>query len=100
MNYTIEIRDKAIEETDLSKEYYNEQRSGIGDEFIKETFSTIKYIQQFPLHFHIFNKKYRQAKIDRFPFLVVYEFEEEENNIVVISVFHTSRNPKKKLKNK
>jgi plasmid stabilization system protein ParE len=98
MKYTIEIRDKAIEEMDLSKEYYHEQRVGLGDEFIKETFSTIKYIQQFPLHFHLFDKKYRQAKIDRFPFLVVYEFEEEDNNIVVISVFHTSRNPKEKLK--
>lgn len=98
MSCIIEIRDKAIEEMDLSQNYYEEQLVGLGDNFIEEVFTTIKYIQQFPLHFHVFHKQYRQTKINRFPFLVVYKFEEEHNIIIIISVFHTSRNPKEKLK--
>lgn len=100
MNTIVEIRDKAIEEMDLSHDYYEEKRIGLGDEFVEEIFETIKYIQRFPLHFNMFDKEYRQAKINRFPFLIVYEFEKEDNIVVIISVFHASRNPENKIKEK
>ena len=46
MKYTIEIRDKAIEEMDLSKEYYHEKRVGLGDEFIKKTSIALSSFRQ------------------------------------------------------
>ena len=97
MSNHLEIRDKALEEIDESYGYYEEQKTGLGDNFTKDVFKTIRYIQNFPLHFSIFNKNYRQVKTEKFSFLVVYEFEEITNTIIIISVFHTSRNPKKKL---
>lgn len=93
----IEIRDKAIEEMDLSCQYYEEQLTGLGNEFIQEVFSKIRYIQEFPLHYQVFDKQYRKTKIGRFPFLIVYEFEQETKTVIIISVFHTSRNPKEKF---
>lgn len=98
MNYLLEIRDKALEEINESYEYYEEQQIGLGDYFTSDVYKTIRYIQKFPLHFNKFIKNYRQAKTDKFPFLVVYEIEEENEVIIIISIFHTSRNPKKKLK--
>lgn len=97
MNIIVEIRDKAIEEMDLSHGYYEEKRTGLGNEFVEEVFETIEYIQKFPLHFHVFDKQYRQARINRFPFLIVYEFVKENNTVVIISVFHGNRNPENKF---
>lgn len=99
MNYLLEIRDKALEEIDESYEYYEEQKIGLGDYFTSDVFKTIRYIQKFPLHFNTFNKNYRQAKTEKFSFLVVNELEEENGIIIIVSIFHTSRNPEKKLKN-
>jgi plasmid stabilization system protein ParE len=98
MNYLLSIRDKAINEIEESYKYYEEQQVGLGENFVSEVFNEISYIQEHPLHFRKVIKNYRQLKVNRFPFLIVYELIESENEVVVVSVFHTSRNPKEKNK--
>lgn len=98
MNYLLSIRDKAIAEIETSYKYYEEQKIGLGNEFVEAVFNEINYIQEQPLHFRKFIKNYRQLKIKRFPFLIVYEVVKNKNEIVILSVFHTSRNPKGKIK--
>ncbi len=97
MNYLLSIRDKAINELEESYNYYEEQQVGLGENFADEVFNEISYIQEHPLHFRKFIKNYRQLKVNRFPFLIVYELIESKNEVVVVSVFHTSRNPKEKI---
>ena len=64
----------------------------MGEEFLQEVFKTFQYIEQNPFLYAIrFSGKFRFAKVNRFPFLVVYEL--FENEIVVNSVFHTHLNP-------
>ena len=41
MSYHLEIRDKALEEIDESYGYYEEQKTGLGDNFTKDVFKTI-----------------------------------------------------------
>lgn len=92
MSITLEISNKAVAEMDLSYNYYEEIQLGLGNKFITEVFNTIRYINKFPLHFRIFKNKFRQTKVHKFPFLVVYVYEQSLNKVIIISVFHTKRN--------
>lgn len=85
---------------DVSRHHYELQLFGLGDRFVEGVFKKIRYIQKHPLHYQVFEKQYRRAQTDIFPFLIVYEFEEETKTIIIISVFHTSRNPKGKFEKK
>jgi hypothetical protein len=39
-------------------------------------------------------------RLKKFPFCIVYYFEDALNQVVVASIFHDKRNPAKKLRNK
>ena len=76
-------------------ELYEEKQDGLGDRFKEDLAKKIKAIAENPLHYPR-KGKYREAQADVFPFLIVFKFDKKANMIYIISVFHTSRNPKKK----
>jgi plasmid stabilization system protein ParE len=67
----------------------------LGDRFEEDVFSKISLIAANPLHYPS-KKKAREAVTDNFPFLIVYRINEKQKLIMIISIFHTSRHPKKK----
>ena len=76
-------------------EWYEDKRPGLGDRFKDAVARKIKTIVKNPLHYPI-KGKYRETRIDDFPFLIVYQFDEEENVVFIVSVFHMSRHPERK----
>lgn len=97
MNYKLIIDDKAILEIQKSYDYYELISIELGDRFLKTIWYYLEKIQNNPKHFQIKFNKTREAFIKDFPFVIIYEVFEDE--IIVYSVFHTSRNPSKKLNN-
>jgi plasmid stabilization system protein ParE len=85
------LRRVAEKEFDDSIAWYESQREGWGQEFR----ATIEdYFQQIADHPEWFTKvrgEVRRAVIRRFPFVIHFLIEPER--IVVLSVFHTSRDP-------
>jgi hypothetical protein len=74
--------------------WYENEKNGLGDSFLKAIERTIGAIQKSPSAFtQIAN--HRQIPVKKFPFVIVYEV--SLNTIFVDAVFHTSRDPKKKL---
>ncbi|MGN6419506.1 MAG: type II toxin-antitoxin system RelE/ParE family toxin [Pseudobacter sp.] len=49
-------------------------------------------IRNHPQYYTSINEKYRRLKVYRFPYLIIYETEDE--TVVINSVWHTSRKPK------
>ena len=86
---------RAKKEIVTAWDWYEDQRSGLGDEFKNEVRKKISEIQENPLHYPL-KGKYREALTDVFPFLIVFRYDEKRKLFVIVSVFHTSRNPKKK----
>ena len=81
----------AQEELDSAHEWYETARPGLGDEFVAAVRTTISRIQDWPeLHATVY-KEVRQAKIERFPYNVFYRV--ESKRILVLAVFHGSRDP-------
>lgn len=72
--------------------WYEDRRVGLGGEFL----NVLDYLEDNPLLFSVIKDDFRQVVMKKFPFVIVYRIVESE--IRIISVFHTSRNPKKKFK--
>ena len=81
-------------ESDIRTAYcwYEERRSGLGEEFILSLEAGFSAIQRQPELYQPIYKKVRRQLIKRFPYGVFYIYENE--TIVVIDVFHVKRNPK------
>jgi plasmid stabilization system protein ParE len=96
MSYILEIKDEANREIIEAYLYYQEKRTGLGEEFLEHLDSYFERIVSNPKHFPQKRKPYREAFIKRFPFLIVYEI--TKNKIIIYSVFNTWQNPEKKKK--
>ncbi|MBQ4822069.1 type II toxin-antitoxin system RelE/ParE family toxin [Aquimarina sp. MMG016] len=94
MIYKLILKRRAEIELEDAIEWYNSLSKGLGFRFLNSVRSEINYIQKFPKHFQISKNTFRQAPIQRFPFIIVYEI--ENNTIIVYSIFNTNQNPIKK----
>ncbi len=72
--------------------WYEEKKDGFGDDFVDTLEALITRIKANPFAFPIVKDEMRKAVMSRFPYNVYFEIVELE--LVVIAVFHTSRNPK------
>ncbi len=87
---------KAQKEVAVSWEWYEERSDGLGDKFLAEVITRLKDIENNPDRFPSRHKRYREALLLTFPFLIIYKINARKKLVRVVSVFHTSRNPKKK----
>jgi len=76
--------------------WYEEQKEGLGEDFLTELESCFSKLKSHPQYFGKFKKNFRQVALKRFPYVVVFEIIKIE--VVVFAVFHTKRNPKLKFK--
>jgi len=73
--------------------WYEEQRAGLGEEFLESLDKARQSILLNPVAYRLrYKKKVRAFLVDRFPYLILYVVEKKDVNI--ISVFNTSRDPK------
>lgn len=73
---------------------YEREKTGLGEAFLEAFDNCCHHILNFPKAFPQKYKTYRQALMKRFPYVIIYEFEDPE--IVIYSVFFTDRNPAEK----
>jgi len=95
MSYQLIIEERAIHEAQDAFDHYETEQAGLGVRFKNELEKAIDYLLVRPKHFQKIKKEIRQAFVPGFPYLIIYEIMGE--NIVVYAVFHTSRNPRKKI---
>jgi hypothetical protein len=100
MSYSVVFLEKAISEMNDSYQWYELQQQGLGEKFLIEIEEYKNIIRKHPELYKINYKKFREIWMKIFPFLIVYYISKTNQEIVIISVFHSSRNPKKKYKNK
>ena len=77
-------------------DWYEEQRAGLGEEFLEALGALYGKLILHPEYFGKVKKNFRQALLNRFPFVIVFEIIRTE--VVVFAVFHTKRNPKIKFR--
>jgi plasmid stabilization system protein ParE len=72
-------------------EWYQEQRAGLGEDFLASVQAIFKTIGLHPELFAAVHGEIRRAILSRFPFAVFYLV--ESKRVVVLRILHTARNP-------
>jgi plasmid stabilization system protein ParE len=93
MSYSIKLLPIAYKDLQEAKQWYNEKRENLGEEFKKAVIAEIDYIKAYPEHYQQKYKELRQSLVTRFPYAIFYLIEESNKRIIIFGVLHTSRNP-------
>jgi plasmid stabilization system protein ParE len=92
MTLPVVFRRRFQHDLDAAFDWYEQRRSGLGEEFLFSVQSTLRSIEQFPEMFVSVHRDVRRAVVSRFPFAVFYLL--ESRHVVVLRVLHTARDPK------
>jgi len=77
-------------------EWYENHKPGLGKEFLDEFDNCIEQILNNPFEFAVnFSERYRFATLKKFPYSIVYRIDDDNDFVMINSVFHQSRNPSK-----
>jgi plasmid stabilization system protein ParE len=81
-------------QTEISEasDWYEQQRPGLGIEFVAAVEATLSAIRQNPFQYQTLWGKFRSARLHRFPYSLIYGVSDQR--IIVASCFHGRRNPK------
>jgi plasmid stabilization system protein ParE len=96
MPYKIEVRPLATIEILEAYDWYESAKEGLGTEFLNELEDFYESLHRNPNIYSYYNRPVRQGSINRFPYMVVYEFFADSNTIVIYSVFMAKQDPAKK----
>jgi plasmid stabilization system protein ParE len=72
-------------------EWYENQRAGLGRDFVQCVDLVFQQVTDGPLKFAVSYGAVRQAMVRRFPYVVCYVI--EDDRIAVIAVMHSGRDP-------
>lgn len=98
MSYKFIVLHKALLETKEAYLWYENKTNGLGDKFLNEIKKHKSIIASNPEIFKKTYKDFREVPLKMFPFVLLYALEKSKKEIIILSLFHTSRNPKKKYK--
>ena len=91
MSLPLVFRPVAQTEFDEAAVWDEGQRAGLGSDFVTEVQQVLDTIANHPERYPIASGDVREALVSRFPYCVYYRV--KPDRVVVIAVFHTSRDP-------
>jgi toxin ParE1/3/4 len=93
MSYGLVVQSEAVSDIQKAFEWYEEQRAGLGFELIEEIEEGYERLCKHPQHYTAINQKYRRLRIKRFPYLIVYEIEDDDK-VIINAVKRSSQEPR------
>lgn len=91
MSLPVVFQPDAQEEMDHAYAWYEGQRPGLGEAFLAAVREVLTRIQEHPEMYEQLYRGLRRGLTRRFPYAIFYRV--EANRIVVVAVFHSSRDP-------
>ncbi len=91
MRLPVRLLPEARVEFDEATDWYEQRRSGLGAIFLARVREVFDRVAADPDRHPVVYLNVRRALVPRFPYVVL--FREETGEVIVISVFHTSRDP-------
>lgn len=93
MSHKIVLRRLCYEDLSESILWYSDKANNLGEEFLEEVENCLNRIKVNPNAYTKIYKNVRRALVKRFPFGIFYIVNEDQ--VIVLAVFHLSRSPKK-----
>jgi plasmid stabilization system protein ParE len=99
MSYPLKFNAEAHNEYIDAYYWYELIREGLGDRFMNSVEKRLHQICEHPQYYSSKqNTRYREVKIENFPYMIVYEFFPRKKLIHIAAIYHCSRNPRKKYR--
>ena len=88
---------RAAAQTDLreARDYYDEQRAGLGNEFLLVVADAMLALEEQPERYPIYYRDFRRVMTDRFPYKIFYRIEQQ--SVIVYRILHAARNHSREL---
>ncbi len=83
----------AESEIDEAFQWYEDQRVGLGYEFLAEFNRTIDRVVVYPEAYTVIEEGLHRALVKRFPYGIIYGVDGEGECIVIVAVSHLHREP-------
>ncbi len=82
-----------------SYKWYEEQQEGLGSRFAEAVRNKLNYIALNPDLFARKKGNFHETQLGKpFPFVIIFLVDKKLKQIIITSIFHTSRHPKNKYK--
>lgn len=98
MSYTFLLNEKAHDEFIEAVEWYELRQTGLGFRFMESVEKRLHQISEHPEYFGKKKGNFREAKVESFPYKIVYEFFNRNQLIHIAAIYHSKRNPKRKYR--
>jgi plasmid stabilization system protein ParE len=98
MAYRYRIHELAHEEYISAYEWYQLKQSGLETRFMNCVEKRLQQISEHPEYFSKRQGNYRIAKVENFPYYIVYEFFKRKLLIHIAAIYHGKRHPKRKFR--
>lgn len=95
MTYRRRLLPEAEDDIDLVSAYYEEERRGLGARFVLAAFDAIDECANLPKKHAFLHDPIRVARLDRFPFGVLFVLDGSE--MVVLAVQDLRRSPRRRV---
>lgn len=92
MSFCIVLLPAAQAEFDEAIDWYDRQRPGLGEDLVDCVQEVLDRIAVMPERHAIVQSDIRRGKVRRFPYSIFYYVDTDQ--VVIISIFHSKRDPK------
>ncbi|MBK8805778.1 MAG: type II toxin-antitoxin system RelE/ParE family toxin [Bacteroidales bacterium] len=92
--YIVKIEPEALADIQEITNWYNEARTGLGKRFQNTVIKQINSLTKNPLIYTIRYKEIRCILVEKFPYMVHFYINNENNTVEVLAIISTDRNPK------
>lgn len=95
--FTITLRKRAVKEYLEAIIWYRERSLQAAENFVRAEDVAFTNVTVHPLNYGNTYKQFREIKVQKFPYAIVYFIDNKKNEVVITTVFHYKRNPKMKF---
>ena len=95
MKWLVIIRPRAEADLREARQWYEEQRAGLGDEFLDEVREAIISLEDQPARRPPYYRDFRRMLTRRFPYKLFYRI--EDDRVIVFRVLHAKRDHRRWL---
>ncbi len=93
MNASVIVRPEAEHDALSAYLYYEDQRTGLGAQFLAEVRGQIRRISERPLLYPRKHRSVRRSQFRRFPYVVAFTFNQRTRTIQILAIMHGARHP-------
>lgn len=89
MSWRILVQPEADRDLAVARDWYEQQRKGLGLEFLDEISTAMRVLEHTPQVFRLYFRNFRRLQLHRFPYKVFYQI--IDGRVIVFRVLHVKQ---------